>query len=166
MPAVGDGGAAFAAFLAEKRPVIEAFIESHMPAPLAEELTTGDLDRYLYAPLARFTASGGKRTRPTLCLLGCEAVGGDGSRALSSAAAIEDFQSAALIHDDIADESELRRGRPCVYRSEGTGVAINVGDLALVTVTSKVLRDETLEADVRLRVIDDAPEMRGLISPR
>ena len=42
MPAVGDGGAAFAAFLAEKRPLIEAFIGSHMPAPLAEELT-GDL---------------------------------------------------------------------------------------------------------------------------
>ena len=66
MPAVGDGGAAFAAFLAEKRPLIEAFIGSHMPTPLAEELTSGDLGRYLYAPLARFTESGGKRTRPAL----------------------------------------------------------------------------------------------------
>ena len=159
MPAVGDGGAAFAAFLAEKRPLIEAFIGSHMPTPLAEELTSGDLDRYLYAPLARFTESGGKRTRPALCLLGCEAVGGDGERALSSAAAIEDFQSAALIHDDIADESELRRGKPCVYLSEGTGVAINVGDLALVTVTAKILRDGTLEPDVRLRILDELVSM-------
>jgi len=158
MSTTSNSGATFAAYLAEKRHVIEAYIETHAPAPLSEELTAPDLDRYLYTPLARFTASGGKRTRPALCLLGCEAVGGTDALALSSAAAIEDFQSAALIHDDIADEGELRRGKPCVYLSEGTGIAINVGDLALVAVTAKILRDETLEPAVRMRVLE------GLVS--
>lgn len=160
MPATSDGGATFAAYLAKKRRVIEAYIEAHVPVPLPEELTAPDLDRYLYAPLARFTASGGKRTRPALCLLGCEAVGGTDARALSCAAAIEDFQSAALIHDDIADEGKLRRGRPCVYLSEGTGIAINVGDLALVTVTAKILRDEILEPTVRMRVLEELVSMQ------
>jgi len=160
MPATSDSGATFAAYLAEKRHVIEAYIEAHVPVPLPEELTAADLDRYLYAPLARFTASGGKRTRPALCLLGCEAVGGTDTSALSCAAAIEDFQSAALIHDDIADEGELRRGQPCVYLSEGTGIAINVGDLALVTVTAKILRDETLKPAVRMRVLEELVSMQ------
>ena len=125
-----DNGRAFAEYLAEKRPVIEAYLVGHAPTPLPDETFAGnDLSRYLYGPLVRFTRSGGKRTRPALVLLGCEAVGGDPSRALSSAAAIEDFQSAALIHDDIADEGEMRRGQPCVHRTEGVGVAINVGDL-------------------------------------
>jgi len=160
MPATSDSGATFAAYLTEKRHVIEAYIEAHVPVPLPEELTAADLDRYLYAPLARFTASGGKRTRPALCLLGCEAVGGTDTSALSCAAAIEDFQSAALIHDDIADEGELRRGKPCVYLSEGTGIAINVGDLALVTVTAKILRDETLKPAVRMRVLEELVSMQ------
>lgn len=123
------------------------------------EATRTDLDRYLYQPLERFTASGGKRTRPALALLGCEAVAGDPAAALSTAAAIEYFQSAALIHDDIADKSELRRGEPCTYVTEGTGVAINIGDLGLVNVLALVLRDEKLPADVRSDVAERLVQM-------
>ena len=164
MTATADSGAAgalFAAYLGEKRPQIEAFLATCAPAcvPGTAEATRADLNRYLYQPLARFTASGGKRTRPALALLGCEAVGADPEAALSTAAAIEYFQSAALIHDDIADKSELRRGEPCTYVTEGTGVAINIGDLGLVNVLALVLRDEKLPADVRSDVAERLVQM-------
>lgn len=67
--------------------------------------------------------------------------GGDHLRALSAAAAIEHFHTAALIHDDIADEAELRRGEPCMHLTEGEGLAINSGDLALSIVNGIVMRD-------------------------
>lgn len=157
----GAPAALFAAYLGEKRPQIEAFLAECAPACVAgtAEATRADLNRYLYQPLARFTASGGKRTRPALALLGCEAVGADPAAALSTAAAIEYFQSAALIHDDIADKSELRRGEPCTYVTEGTGVAINIGDLGLVNVLALVLRDEKLPADVRSDVAERLVQM-------
>ena len=127
--------------------------------PGTAEATRADLDRYLYQPVERFTASGGKRTRPALALLGCEAVGADPEAALSTAAAIEYFQSAALIHDDIADKSELRRGEPCTYVTEGTGVAINIGDLGLVNVLALVLRDQKLPAAIRADVAERLVQM-------
>ena len=163
MTATADNGAGarFAAYLGEKRPQIDEFLAKSAPAcePDTEAGPCADLERYLYGPFARFTASGGKRTRPALCLLGCEAVGGDPALALSTAAAIENFQSAALIHDDIADKSELRRGEPCTYVTEGTGVAINIGDLGLATVLGGVLRDEALPAETRLAVMEQLYRM-------
>jgi len=150
----GDGGARFAAFLKQKKPQIEDYLARFMPRP--EDMTshtTGDLVRYLYEPLTRFTSEGGKRTRPALCLLGAEAVGADPICALSTAAAIEYFQSAALIHDDIADKSELRRGEPCLHVSEGTGIAINTGDLALIHVFAGLLSDGQLEDATCLRIL-------------
>ncbi len=155
-----DNGAAFLAYLGEKRSLVDGYLMSHLPEPLPGE-TSGqdDMRRYLYDPFAAYTANGGKRTRPVLALLGSEAVGGHAEDALAVACAIEDFQSAALIHDDIADEGELRRGKPCLHRTEGVGVAINVGDLALVTVTAKVLRAEGLSDEKRLRVLDELVAM-------
>ncbi|SES76832.1 farnesyl-diphosphate synthase /geranylgeranyl-diphosphate synthase [Olsenella sp. KH3B4] len=155
----GDGGKLFASWLAERRPRIEDYISAHLPAPAAGQGAAADLSCYLYTPLARFTRSGGKRTRPALVLLGCEAVGGDVSRALSSAAAIEDFQSAALIHDDIADEGEMRRGQPCVHRTEGVGVAVNVGDLGIVRTFAGVLEDGSLDGATKLRVLEEFAQM-------
>ena len=151
---MADGGAAFAAYLAQKRPQIEDYLARFTPRP--EDSTVhaaADLARYLYEPVARFTAGGGKRTRPALCLLGAQAVGVDPICALSTAGAIEYFQTAALIHDDIADKSELRRGMPCLHISDGTGIAINAGDLALVHVSASLLADTSLENDTCLRIL-------------
>jgi hypothetical protein len=78
-----------------------------------------DMRRYLYGPVARFTANAGKRHRPLICLLACEAVGGDPERAKPSAAAIEHFHTAALIHDDIEDSSLTRRDEPCMHVARG-----------------------------------------------
>lgn len=119
----------------------------------------GDLDTYLYRPFAEFSSRGGKRLRPILCLLGCMAAGGNPQDALSAAIAIENFQSAALIHDDIADEGDLRRGKPCLHRSEGIGIAINVGDLALVQTSNAILSDSSLEPAVRCAMLDELSHM-------
>jgi geranylgeranyl diphosphate synthase type I len=142
----------FADYLARRRPQIEVHISKTMPMPDPSDgfEQAGDLISYLYGPYARFTTNAGKRIRPALCLLGAEAVGADPICALSVAASVEDFQSAALIHDDIADQSLLRRGEPCLHVSEGVGVAINVGDLCLVKVMENLLEDPSLDDDAKL----------------
>jgi geranylgeranyl diphosphate synthase type I len=71
---------------------------------------------------------GGKALRPTLCLLACEAVGGDWRKALPAAAALELVHNFSLIHDDIEDRSPERRHRPTVWWLWGEAQAINVGD--------------------------------------
>ncbi|MBI4790222.1 MAG: polyprenyl synthetase family protein [Chloroflexi bacterium] len=70
----------------------------------------------------------GKRLRPLLCLLACEAVGGDWRPALPVAAAIELAHNFSLIHDDIEDQSEERRGRPAVWKVWGLAQGLNAGD--------------------------------------
>ena len=118
-----------------------------------------DVTRYLYGPLADYSANGGKRHRPLICELACQAVGGDPLLARSAAAAIEHFHTAALIHDDIADESMLRRGKPCMHLTQGEGLAINAGDLALSQVTGLVVNDENLEDRIKLRILSELVEM-------
>ena len=122
--------------------------------PAACNSVIADLDSYLYQPLRGFSATGGKRVRPALVLLATQAVHGNVEAALPVACAIEDFQSAALIHDDIADKSELRRGEPCLYRRLGTGLAINVGDAALVHTIGRICHSNVYDKTTRLRLID------------
>ena len=118
-----------------------------------------DMARYLYGPLSAYSANGGKRHRPMVCMLGCAAVGGDPRAASCAAAAVEHFHIAALIHDDIADEGELRHGKPCLHLTQGLGLAINDGDLALSQVTGIVLRDERLSDAVKVRVLGELVDM-------
>ena len=122
--------------------------------PAACNSVIADLNTYLYQPLRGFSATGGKRVRPALVLLATQAVHGNVEAALPVACAIEDFQSAALIHDDIADKSELRRGEPCLYRRLGTGLAINVGDAALVHTIRRICHSNAYDKTTRLRLID------------
>lgn len=118
-----------------------------------------DMGRYLYEPLATYSDNGGKRHRPLITLLACKAVGGDERLALRAGAAIEHFHTAALIHDDIADESQLRRGEPCMHITMGEGLAINAGDLALSLVTGTVLNDDLLDDSVKIRVLKELVDM-------
>jgi geranylgeranyl diphosphate synthase type I len=84
----------------------------------------GWLDQHL----APAQAPQGKRLRPVLCLLACEAVGGRVEHALPAAAAIELAHNFSLIHDDIEDGSPTRRHRTTVWKLWGLPQAINVGD--------------------------------------
>jgi len=88
----------------------------------------------------RLTAgAGGKRIRPFLLLLCNEAADGDWRQALPAAAAVELLHNFSLVHDDIQDDSPLRRGRPTVWRVWGRAHAINAGDL-LFTLAFRALR--------------------------
>ena len=121
--------------------------------------THPDMDRYLYEPLLQFSRNGGKRHRPLICFAACMAVGGNPEQALSAAAAMEHFHTAALIHDDIADGAELRRGKTCLYLTEGLGLAINMGDLGLQLVNGTVAKDPGLDDHTKVRVLTELIEM-------
>ncbi len=70
----------------------------------------------------------GKLLRPQLALLACRAVGGDAAQALPLAAAVQLIHDFSLIHDDVEDDSDLRRGRPTVWKVWGLAHGVNVGD--------------------------------------
>ncbi|NPD32073.1 polyprenyl synthetase family protein [Berryella wangjianweii] len=118
-----------------------------------------DTDAYLYGPLTSYSRNGGKRHRPLICFVAARAVGGNANRALSAAAAIEHFHTAALVHDDIADDAQLRRGEPCLHLSQGLGLAINMGDLGLTLVNGTVAKDPTLEPELKVRLITELIDM-------
>ncbi|MFF3646988.1 polyprenyl synthetase family protein [Streptomyces sp. NPDC002564] len=129
-------------------------MEDHLRAFLSaeHELWAGVNDRAVGAvtALTDLVAAGGKRIRPAFCIAGYLAADGDpGDPAVvTAAAALEMLHASALIHDDVIDASDQRRGRPTVHahhsalharhawqgeaRRFGEGVAVLVGDLALV----------------------------------
>jgi len=86
----------------------------------------------LYEPMRYALQAGGKRLRPVLLLAACDAVGGDVNDALDVAAALEIVHNFTLVHDDIMDRDETRRGRETVYRHWDENVAILSGDGLLV----------------------------------
>ncbi|MBE6221773.1 MAG: polyprenyl synthetase family protein [Alistipes sp.] len=86
----------------------------------------------LYSPIIYSMSGGGKRIRPTLLLLACEAYGGNVQDALPAAAAVEMFHNFTLLHDDIMDNAEVRRGKPSVYAKWGENVAILSGDAMMI----------------------------------
>ena len=94
---------------------IEAELSTIVPENLAEASV------YL-------TRAGGKMLRPALTLITAEAVGGNRQPALKSAAAIELIHTFSLIHDDIMDQDDMRRGMPSVHKVWGDDVAILAGD--------------------------------------
>ncbi|MEX0602718.1 MAG: polyprenyl synthetase family protein, partial [Bacteroidota bacterium] len=94
----------------------------------------------LYAPLRYVLSGGGKRIRPLLVLLSCEAGGGASDDALHAAAAIEILHNFTLVHDDIMDNASSRRGRKTVHTKWDTNVAILVGDELLAIAYRTLLK--------------------------
>ena len=86
----------------------------------------------LYDPVRYMLNLGGKRIRPALVLMGCELFGGDYSKALSQALAIEVFHNFTLLHDDIMDKAPLRRSQQTVHTKWNSDVAILSGDAMFV----------------------------------
>jgi geranylgeranyl diphosphate synthase, type II len=82
----------------------------------------------LYEMMRDYPSRGGKGFRGSLCLLWCDLCGGKRENALVTATALELFQNWILIHDDIEDESDLRRGYPALHKKYGVPLSINAGD--------------------------------------
>ncbi len=91
----------------------------------------------------------GKRVRPLIVLLTCEAAGGDWQNALPAAAAVELVHNFSLIHDDIQDNSPIRRGRETVWKRWGIAQAINSGDAMFSLAHLSLLRlESTTTSDI------------------
>jgi geranylgeranyl diphosphate synthase type II len=82
----------------------------------------------LYEPIKYMMDLGGKRLRPVLLLMACEAFGGSIKSAMHAAHAVEMFHNFTLVHDDIMDGAEIRRGKDTIWHIWGEDTAILVGD--------------------------------------
>ena len=95
----------------------------------------------LYAPIAYTLAAGGKRVRPQLAMIGSQLFGGNDEEVLPAALALEVFHNFTLLHDDVMDKAEVRRGRPTVHIQWNENTAILSGDQMMIeayTLLSKV----------------------------
>jgi octaprenyl-diphosphate synthase len=107
----------------------------------------------------QLVSAGGKRVRPLATLLVAHACGGDASRAIPLAASVELIHSATLLHDDVIDEGEERRGRPASRVLWGNLVSVLSGDLLLTSALELVHR-----ADVPGAMADTLATMQRLIA--
>ncbi|MFD5892867.1 polyprenyl synthetase family protein [Streptomyces sp. NPDC060366] len=143
-----------------------------------DEAAPGTELLYLTSTLRAFL-TGGKRLRSVLCVYGWQAAGGDGemTAAIRAAASLELFQVFALVHDDVMDDSDVRRGRPSAHRAlaaaytdnggprgraaaHGLGAAVLLGDLALVW-SDEFLHTAGLDPDRLAQVLPLVAEMRS-----
>ncbi len=89
----------------------------------------------LYDPIRYSLEAGGKRLRPVLTLAACQAMGKEPITAIHQAIAIEMFHNFTLLHDDVMDNADVRRGRPTVHKKWNQETAILSGDAMLTTST-------------------------------
>jgi len=127
-------------FLEEKAPLIDRAIEKYIPRkftknaiifkvnPPKHSYNVETLNKAIAEPIWEILDRGGKRWRPALFLLICEALGKKSEDHLDFAIIPEVVHNGTLIIDDIEDASELRRGKPCTYRIYGVDVAVNAGN--------------------------------------
>lgn len=92
----------------------------------------------LYEPIKYILNAGGKRIRPVILLLACESLGGSYKDALNAAVAVEIFHNFTLVHDDIMDNAELRRGLKTIHKKWDVNTAILSGD-AMFALAYKLL---------------------------
>ena len=95
---------------------------------------------HLYEPISYTMALGGKRIRPVLVLMACEAVGGDIEKAIMPAVGLEMYHNFTLLHDDVMDKADIRRGKPTVHVKWDDNTAILSGDAMLTMATQLIAR--------------------------
>ncbi|PYE56574.1 polyprenyl synthetase family protein [Deinococcus yavapaiensis] len=117
------------------RPEIAALIDTLLP----RQHSRPEID-LLYRMMRDYPSRGGKGLRSELLLMTGAAYDGDPEAAAWLAAAIELFQNWVLIHDDIEDDSEERRGKPALHRAHGLPLALNAGDALHVYMWDAVFR--------------------------
>ena len=128
--------AAFSPSVAELRAAVETEIASflegrHRAVPEAAEM----IDE-----IERLVEAGGKRLRPAFCYWGYRAAGAPhGADIVAASGALELLHTFAIVHDDIMDDSDERRGEPTVHVRHGVEFALLVGDLALVLADAMLL---------------------------
>jgi geranylgeranyl diphosphate synthase type I len=147
--------------LEEKTLVIDKMIERYIPrkynrnsliftlGPPRYEYNVEAINKGIADPVWEFLDRGGKRWRPNLFLLVCEALGAEPEKLLDFAIIPEVIHNGTLMIDDVEDASEIRRGKPCTYKLFGLDIAINTGNvmyylplLALIKNKDKLLMEK------------------------
>ena len=154
LPGAGDwvGPAGFADRLGWYREMLSDTLAGAVPAAGPQ--------RHLYGPVRDFLSRAGKGLRPALCIATARALGGRAEDALHAAAGIEMLHNAFLVHDDIEDGSDLRRGVPTLHQREGLALALNAGD-AMNALAMRLFRQsgERLGPASALRILDEVDHM-------
>lgn len=113
---------------------------------MLDAMPDGEPVQWLYGPMREYPSRPGKALRPALCMSAGRVFGGSADDLLGIAVAIELLHNAFLVHDDLADGSEMRRGRPTLAAKYGLAAALNAGD-GLAVVSGQVLRRATRRLD-------------------
>ncbi len=164
------------AYLEKKKPLIDREIEKVLPREISQKWLEHALGKAAFVydaetigksmaePIWEYLDRGGKRWRPALVMLCCEAVGGKEKEALAFAPLIELVHNGTIMIDDIEDDSKERRGKPCTHLLYGTDIACNdsnalyfLGLIALYRNTHKLGQEKlnriyNLYAEEMLRV--------------
>jgi geranylgeranyl diphosphate synthase type II len=110
----------------------------------------------LYEPMRYMLSLGGKNIRPSLLLLTCKMLGGKINDAVPAAIAIELFHNFTLIHDDVTDNSPLRRGKPTVYKKWNLNIALLSGDALLIKSYQELNKTVPAKLSLVVQVFNDA----------
>jgi geranylgeranyl diphosphate synthase, type II len=127
-------------------------LQNRMLACLPEQHENPDINKF-YNLIRDYPSRQGKNLRGLFILLSCEAHGGRWQDALDVAVALELFQNWVLIHDDIEDDSDERRGQPALHKQVGMPIALNVGD-ALHIYMWQVLNQDSIPTIIRKEFLE------------
>ncbi len=116
--------------------------------------------RLLYTMMRDYPSRPAKGMRPFLCVTACKAAGGEEEDAMITAACIELFQNWILVHDDIEDGSELRRGEPALHKKYPESLALNAGDALHARTWEALLRNRSrIGLERTFRVMEEFSRM-------
>ena len=148
-------------YLEKLKPEVDKIIEKYLPKKATKkwlEFTFGKprysynlkaADKSLIKPVWNFIGRGGKRWRPILFLLITEAVGGDIEKVKDLVVIPELLHNGTIIIDDIEDQGELRRGKPCLHKIFGTDIALNAGNfIYFLPLLALIKNKDKFRADV------------------
>ncbi len=149
---LGDSSSLVSRMLREYGEIIRAGLKDYLPLK--------EPRRFLYDLVTDYPHRGGKMMRPSLCLAAACLFGGRLEDALRTAIAIELLHNALLIHDDIEDGSEQRRGLPTLHLMHGVPLALNAGDtLTLMSLMPLLENRNTIGDRLALRIIEETERM-------
>lgn len=141
-------------YLKNKVPEIEKAIENFIPrepskkwveSALGKTIFELDLEAYnagVNKPIWDLLDRGGKRFRPVMACIVAEAVGGKYSDAMKLAPMVELIHNGTLMQDDVEDDSQARRGKPCTHKIFGVDTAVNTGTIMYFWPMAKIMNDE------------------------
>jgi geranylgeranyl diphosphate synthase, type II len=138
-------------YLGSNKKELDSIVLQYLPARnVNHEISS------LYEMMRDYPSRGGKGLRGSLCLLWTELFGGKREDALICAASLELYQNWILIHDDIEDASDLRRGLPALHKKYGVELAINAGDALHGKMWALLLQNEKLlGAHTSMRILSE-----------